>query len=145
MGTQTAAVAIPVGQVSASLPNWENIDSGVASFDYDMSSKNSLRARYVFNRAGVLDNTGFPAVFFDVRPANTYLVTASEYHAFTASLTNEFRLGFQPLSRFDPGSRHPNVSWAGRIPEHRHLRTRWRVWAGYRGSAIQHSEHISID
>lgn len=102
LGTQGSTVAIPVGQVSASLPNWQNSDNGVASYDYNISDKDSLRARYVFNRAGLLDNTGFPAVFFDVRPTNTYLVTASEYHTFTPSLTNEFRLGFNRYRDFIP-------------------------------------------
>ncbi len=103
LGTQTAAaITIPVGQVAGTLPNWENIDSGVASYDYAISDKDSLRARYVFNRFGLLDYQGFPAQFFDVRPTHDYLVTVSEYHTFSPSLINEFRLGYNRYHDFIP-------------------------------------------
>ncbi len=103
LGTQSpSAITIPIGQVAGSLPNWENVDNGVASYDYNISDKDSLRARYVFNRLGLLDNQGFPSVFFDVRPTNSYLVTLSEYHTFNPSLINEFRLGFNRYHDFIP-------------------------------------------
>ncbi|HZS57338.1 MAG TPA: carboxypeptidase regulatory-like domain-containing protein [Bryobacteraceae bacterium] len=103
LGTQTtAAVTIPVGQVAGVLPNWENVDSGVASYDYSISDKDSLRARYVFNRIGLLDYQGFPSEFFDVRPTHNYLATVSEYHTFSPTLTNEFRLGYNRYADFIP-------------------------------------------
>ena len=120
LGTQSpAAVTVPVGQVAGMLPNWENVDNGVASYDYNISERDSLRARYVFNRVGMLDYQGFPSVFFDVRPTNSYLVTLSEYHTFSPSLINEFRLGFNryhdfipvPSSQTFPGlDQFPNIS-----------------------------------
>jgi outer membrane receptor protein involved in Fe transport len=116
LGTQTTTSEIPVGQVSASLPNWENSNNGVAAFDYNISDKDSLRARYVFNRIGLLDNTGFPAAFFDVRPTNTYLVTASEYHTFTPSLTNEFRLGFNRFHDFVPAPANQSFPGLDQFP-----------------------------
>jgi hypothetical protein len=119
--TQTNAISIPVGQVPASLPNWQNTNTGVASFDYNLSDKDSIRARYVANRVGLLDFQGFPSAFFGIRTTNTYLVTASEYHTFTPSLTNEFRLGFNrfhdnipiPPNQSFPGlDQFPNVDIA---------------------------------
>jgi hypothetical protein len=102
LGGQGTAIAIPVGQVPGTLPNWHNANNGVASFDYNVSAKDSLRARYVFNRTGLLDFQGFPSQFFAVRNTNTYLITASEYHTFTPSLTNEFRLGYNRFSDYIP-------------------------------------------
>jgi hypothetical protein len=102
LGQQGPALAIPVGQVPGTLPNWHNANNGVASYDYNVSAKDSLRARYVFNRTGLLDFQGFPSQFFAVRQTNTYLVTASEYHSFTPSLTNEFRLGYNRYSDHIP-------------------------------------------
>ena len=64
------------------------------SIDYNISDKDSVRGRFVLNRSGAIDNTGFPSIFWGVQPTNAYLVTASEYHTFTPSLINEFRLGF---------------------------------------------------
>jgi hypothetical protein len=113
------SATVPVGKIPSSLPNWQNNQSGVASFDYSISEKDSLRARYVFNRIGQVDHEGFPAQFFGVRQTNLYLATVSEYHTFTPSLTNEFRLGFNrfndsipvPGSEQFPGlDQFPNIS-----------------------------------
>ncbi|HEX4748909.1 MAG TPA: carboxypeptidase regulatory-like domain-containing protein [Bryobacteraceae bacterium] len=111
LGTQSpSAVTIPVGQIAATLPNWQNDDNGVASYDYNISDKDSLRARYVFNRVGMLDYQGFPAQFFAVRPTYSYLTTLSEYHTFSPSLLNEFRLGYNRYHDFIPV---PNQSFPG--------------------------------
>ena len=87
-------LSVPVGLVSSSLPNFSNAEYGVASVDYNISDRDSLRGRFILNRIGIEDANGFPAVFFGVHPENSYLVTLSEYHTFTPTLTNEFRLGF---------------------------------------------------
>jgi hypothetical protein len=94
LSSQGSAVTIPVGQVPGTLPNYQNGNNGVASFDYNISDKDSFRARYIFNRTGTLDNQGLPAQFFGIRTTNTYLITASEYHTFTPALVSEFRISF---------------------------------------------------
>jgi hypothetical protein len=112
-------VTVPVGQVSGNLPSWQNNQTGVASFDYSISDKDFLRARYVFNRLSQVDHQGFPSQFFGLRQTNLYLATLSEYHTFTPSLTNEFRLGFNryndsvpvPGNEKFPGlDQFPNIS-----------------------------------
>jgi hypothetical protein len=111
LGTQTGpTVTIPVGQVPGILPNWEDSDNAVASYDYTISDKDSLRARYMFNRLGLLDNQGFPAPFFAIRPTHSYLVTLSEYHTFTPALINEFRIGYNRYHDFIPVN---PASWPG--------------------------------
>lgn len=87
-------VQVPVGLVSSTLPDFLNNEYAVASFDYTISDKDSLRARFVLNRVGSEDATGFPGVFFGVQPDNAYLITLSEYHTFTPAVVNEFRLGY---------------------------------------------------
>ena len=109
---------IPVGKIPSSLPSWQNNQSGVVSFDYSISDKDFLRARYVFNRFGQVDNQGFPSQFFNVRETNLYLATISEYHTFTPSLTNELRLGYNrfndvipvPNEQFPGLDQFPNIS-----------------------------------
>jgi hypothetical protein len=112
-------VTVPVGQVAGNLPNWQNNQTGVASFDYSISDKDFVRARYVFNRLAQVDHQGFPSQFFGLRQTNLYLATLSEYHTFTPSLNNEFRLGFNryndsvpvPGSEKFPGlGQFPNIS-----------------------------------
>ncbi len=104
------SITVPVGKIPSSLPNWQNNQSGVASFDYSISDKDFLRARYIFNRIGQVDHQGFPAQFFDIRETNLYLATISEYHTFTPSLTNELRLGF---NRFNDSIPVPNEQFPG--------------------------------
>jgi TonB dependent receptor len=87
------AISIPVGQVSSSLPSFANYEYGVGAIDYNISDTDSLRGRFILNRVGVIDATGFPSVFFGIQPTNSYLTTLSEYHTFSPSLNNEFRLG----------------------------------------------------
>jgi hypothetical protein len=90
----TGALQVPVGLVSSSLPNYFNQEFAVASVDYNISDIDSLRGRFVLNRTGAIDTSGFPAAFFNTTPTNSYLVTVSEYHTFTPTLNNELRLGF---------------------------------------------------
>ncbi len=92
------ALTVPVGQISSLLPNFANDESGVGSVDYNISDKDSLRGRFILNRTGTIDNSGFPSVFFGIEPVNSYLATLSEYHTFTPILLNEFRLGFNRYS-----------------------------------------------
>lgn len=95
LGTQSSsAIPVEVGQISSSLPNYTNYESGVASVDYNISDKDAVRGRFIMNRNGQIDTNGFPSSFFTITPFNSYVVTLSEYHNFNAALTNEFRLGF---------------------------------------------------
>ena len=74
----------------------------MASVDYNMTDKDSLRGRFILNRTGTIDTAGFPSQFYQIVPANSYIVTLSEYHTFAPSLVNEFRLGFNRFSQFFP-------------------------------------------
>ena len=85
---------IPVGTISTSLPSYTNVENAVASVDYNLSEKDSVRGRLVINRAGIVDASGYPAAFFTTLPLHSYVVTASEYHTFTPSVVNEFRAGY---------------------------------------------------
>lgn len=98
----TGAITIPVGLISSSLPDYQNAEFGVGSVDYTISDKDSLRGRFILNRTGTIDNTGFPAVFFGIQPTNAYLATLSEYHTFTPTLINELRLGYNRFNQQFP-------------------------------------------
>lgn len=98
----TGAINVPVGLISSSLPAYANYEYAVGSIDYNISDTDSLRGRFVLNRTGVIDTAGFPSVFFGILPANAYLATLSEYHTFTPTLINEFRLGYNRLNQTIP-------------------------------------------
>ncbi len=82
----------------------------MAAIDYNISDTDSLRGRFILNRTGTIDSSGFPSVFYATEPINNYLVTFSEYHTFTASLVNEFRLGYNRHNQQIPV---PNIAFPG--------------------------------
>jgi hypothetical protein len=99
--TSAATTNIPLGnyQTTASTPS--NFNTATASVDYTISSKDSFRGRYIYNRLSNTDNAvntvPFP-VFWTQQPFRYQLIALSEYHTFTPNLTNEFRLGYNRYS-----------------------------------------------
>src|SRR5580700_6721809 len=79
LGTQTGAVPVEIGLVPVTSPAYTNNEFAVASVDYNISDSDALRGRFVLNRTGSIDSSGFPAVFYQTVPTNSYLVTLSEY------------------------------------------------------------------
>lgn len=94
---QTVSVsgqAIPVGDVGVIagtfLSQWRTINS----VDYTISDKDSLRVRYLYNKSDGPDATATFPSFWATSPSRFHLVTASEFHTFSPSLSNEFRIGY---------------------------------------------------
>ena len=95
----SASTKIPLGNylINAGAPLL--FHSLVTSVDYTISSKDSLRLRYIHNWESQTDsgaNSGetlLPA-FYTQEPFKWHLFALSEYHLFTPNLTNEFRIGF---------------------------------------------------
>ena len=93
---------IPLGNYLVSAPVFTNFDALTTSADYTISSKDSLRARYLYNTEGTQDTAAdFPS-FFTSQPLKFHLATISEFHNFTPNLTNEFRVGFNRYATNDP-------------------------------------------
>ena len=103
LGAQTSsAVPIEIGLLGVTAPSYTNNEYAVSSVDYNISDKDSLRGRFILNRSGFIDTSGFPSVFYQTVPANAYLVTLSEFHTFSPAVVNEFRLGFNRYSNVYP-------------------------------------------
>jgi hypothetical protein len=85
-------VDVAINPVQA--PNFTNNWAVLGSIDYDISTKDQIRGRYVYNRSVGLDFTPNLPAFFLPTPTKNHLVTISEYHTFRANLTNEFRVGY---------------------------------------------------
>ena len=64
------ATAVPVESdwYRITSPAFSNFENAVASVDYNISDRDSLRARFILNRNGVIDSTGFPSVFYQPYP-----------------------------------------------------------------------------
>ncbi len=96
-----AAGNVEVGNVSIVPPSWLNWTNFVQSVDFNFSEKDQFRGRFIYNKENLLDNAAQLETFFTPY-ANTYdLINLSEYHTFSPSLTNEFRLGFNRFVQVD--------------------------------------------
>lgn len=95
-GAAAASTNIPLGnyQINAGAPT--DFKALTTSLDYNITAKDSLRVRYIFNTESATDTAGgssLPA-FYTTQPYKWHLFALSEYHTFTPNLTNEFRIGF---------------------------------------------------
>ncbi len=105
-----SGVSIPVGQISYNPPSYTNNENALSTVDYTLSDNDNLRGRFILNRSGSIDTSGYPASFFTTNPTNSYLATLTEFHNFTPNLVNEFRFGY---NRYDSATTVPNTPFPG--------------------------------
>ncbi len=85
---------IPIGTISTISPSYSNNYDAVVSIDYNLSDRDQLRGRWIYNRHDGID-TGAQLPIFDVpSPNNNYFYSLSEYHNFSPTFQNEFRSSF---------------------------------------------------
>ena len=101
---------IPEGILSFSGPNFTNNWAAVGSIDYDISAKDQLRGRYIYNSTVGIDTAAqLPAFYLNV-PNKFHLVAINEYHTFSPTLTNELRIGYNRFFNTTPAG---NFSFPG--------------------------------
>ena len=104
--------SIPLGNYLINSPSPILFDALTTSADYNLSGKDSIRLRYIYNTESFTDtNAGIslPA-FYTNEPFKYHLFTFSEYHTFTPNVTNEFRIGF---NRYENELTAGNFSYPG--------------------------------
>jgi Carboxypeptidase regulatory-like domain/TonB dependent receptor len=101
-GSGAVNTAIPLGNFLVSAPTFSNFDALTTSGDYTMSTKDSLRLRYLYNTQGTQDTAAVLPIFFQSLPYKFHLIAISEFHNFTPNLTNEFRIGYNRYSNTTP-------------------------------------------
>jgi Carboxypeptidase regulatory-like domain len=89
-----AANSIAVGILPVSAPNYTNFKALITSVDFDLSDRDQIRGRYIYNQSVGLDAFAQLPAFFTPLIQPYHLVNLSEYHTFSPALGNEFRLGF---------------------------------------------------
>jgi hypothetical protein len=101
---------LPTAGLAVLAPSFINYRFVTSSLDYDISSKDQIRGRYIYNSAVGIDNAATLPAFFLPQPNKFHLVTINEYHTFSPTLTNELRIGFNRFTQsFDGG----NFAFAG--------------------------------
>jgi hypothetical protein len=91
---QVNGLDVPLGILPTTAPNFSNTWNIVTSVDYNLSSKDQMRGRYVYNKTTTLDTAAMLSNFYQDLLLPSQVATFSEFHNFSPSLINEFRLGF---------------------------------------------------
>jgi len=88
------AISIPVGNLSFASPSYFNSYNAVVAVDYNMSDKDQLRGRFVYNNSQGLDFYANLPVFFEPEPNVNKSGSFSEFHNFSPTLQNELRVSY---------------------------------------------------
>jgi len=88
---------IPIGIYPVTLPSYLNIHTYLVSVDCTLSGSDQIRGRFINDKHTGFDPSTLPALpsFFQHRATTAKLFAFSEFHTFTPSLLNEFRVGYQ--------------------------------------------------
>jgi Carboxypeptidase regulatory-like domain len=106
----TTNISLPTAGLAVVSPSFTNSKFVVASMDYNISNSDQIRGRYIYNSIIGIDNTANLPAFFTTIPAKAHTVAINEYHTFTPTLTNEFRVGYNRFSQTVPDG---NFSYPG--------------------------------
>jgi hypothetical protein len=90
---------IPTAGLAILAPSFTNYRFITTSMDYDISPKDQIRGRYIYNSTVGIDNSATLPAFFLPQPNKFHLVTINEYHTFSPTLTNELRIGFNRFAQ----------------------------------------------
>ncbi len=88
-------VTVGTGIIPIVAPNFTNAYSSTLSIDYNLSDRDQIRGRYVFNRNDAINTGATLPTFYTTVPGRFYLPSLAEYHTFSPNVTNEFRYGYQ--------------------------------------------------
>ncbi len=93
---------VEVGTIPVQAPNFTNFKYLTTAMDYNISLKDQIRGRYIYNSAVGIDfAAALPAFFLSV-PTKFHLASLSEYHTFNPSVSNELRVAFNRFATTDP-------------------------------------------
>jgi len=104
------SVTVPEGIIQVAGPNFTNNWAALGSIDWNISSKDQIRGRYIYNRSVGIDTAASLPAFYQPTPTKYHLVAINEYHTFTPSITNEFRVGYNRFTNQTPSG---NFSFPG--------------------------------
>jgi len=85
----------PLGALTFASPNFNNAYHVIVAIDYNMSSKDQIRGRYIYDRSVGIDNMANLPVFFQPNPAINNSGSISEFHNFSHTMLNEIRIAYR--------------------------------------------------
>ena len=85
---------VEIGDIPVQAPFWQNTAALTTSMDYNLSDKDQIRGRYVYNKLTFIDNAATLPVFYTSVAVPAHLINLSEFHTFSPAIGNEFRVGY---------------------------------------------------
>ncbi|HEX4276175.1 MAG TPA: TonB-dependent receptor [Bryobacteraceae bacterium] len=92
--TLVNGVSIPLGPLTFASPNFNNSYHAVVAVDYNLSSKDQLRGRYIYDKSSGLDAIANLPAFFEPNPTTNNSGSFTEFHNFSPTLENELRVSY---------------------------------------------------
>jgi hypothetical protein len=89
-----ASTAIQIGNIPVQAPNYNNTAALAFSVDFNISDRDQLRIRDVWNKNSLIDTAPSLPAFYTPWSFPYHLANITEFHTFSPSLSNEFRIGF---------------------------------------------------
>jgi Carboxypeptidase regulatory-like domain len=89
-----ASTPIETGTLPIQAPSWKNNSDLTTSMDYNISNRDQIRGRYVYNKLTKVDNAATLPAFYTSVALPGHLVSLSEFHTFNAAISNELRVGY---------------------------------------------------
>lgn len=86
--------AVEIGILPIQAPSFRNDVDLTTSMDFNLSDRDQIRGRYVYNKTTLIDNAATLPVFYTNETVPGHLVSLSEFHTFSPSVGNEFRAGY---------------------------------------------------
>ena len=83
-----------LGEIDFAPSIFNNTYTTANSLDFNLSQNDQMRLRYIYQKNDQTDAASNIPSFFTTVPVRNHVITFSEFHTFTPTLTNEFRLGF---------------------------------------------------
>ncbi len=95
-------VTIPSGSLQFASPNFSNSYHAIASADWDISTSDQLRGRYIYDKNSAIDNNAAIPVFYATQPTLNQMLSLSEFHNFSPTLENELRVAYSRHNQVVP-------------------------------------------
>jgi hypothetical protein len=88
-------VNIPNGPLTFASPNFNNAYHAIIAIDANISNKDQLRGRYIYDKSVGIDPLANLPVFFEPNPTINNSASVSEFHNFSPTLENELRIAYR--------------------------------------------------
>ena len=105
---------VEIGILPVIAPNYQNLNALTTSMDYVIGDRDRLSGRYIYNKWTAIDNTPNLPVFYTSLEQPFHLINISEYHTFSPTISNEFRVGY---NRWAYNYTVPNLTFASNLDQ----------------------------